>query len=834
MFDLRPMKESGDLDVERIKKIDDFLDLRFERWTKKKNAKKRPGKISKIRKEKSLFGKISVEDFKRLLAKSDSVVFLEESRSVLPDNFIGREAALKELEAGALEDLIMENRNFEPAEEDLLKEEIFDEFDQCLFVEDIKEELIESETAEIREDLIESPSAVLEEKEIVSVIPILTPDPGNVLFQKTFGRSLLAFASAGLMVLLVISGLSVAGRSLGAKENILSSALEAYQSMIEAKDSAKQADFSGAQVNFQSAFQDFFQAEQELNNLGGILVATLSKIPLTSKVASADALIQAGEALAKAGWNFAAVGDFLAGDKTDFFGGEQSFSKKILGVQKQIKEARLALAEADKNLAKVKTKDLPENFVSAVADLKEKTPVLLQATQGLETWSEVALEIFGEKRAKKYLLIFQNPSEARATGGFIGTYGVLDLDQGQVKNLFIDGIFDLDGQLLEKVTPPRPIQKISTAWSTHDANWFADFSVSAEKIMWFFEKSGGETVDGVISLTPAVFEKLLAVAGPVELPQYQTTLGAANFLETIQYKVEADYDKELNQPKKILADFAPLFLEKLKAAGQDKSREILNVLAESLAQKDILFYFSDAQIQKVFSAQGWSGEILPSDKDYLNVINTNINGFKTDRMIEQKISLQTQVQPDGSLINTVKIIRTHQGGQSEYDWYNKVNADYLRVYVPLGSKLLSARGQTLEINKEPIDYKKQDFKTDADVLAQEQTLKIDQNSGTQVFEESGKTVFGNWVYASPGESAEITYQYLLPFKIDWQKENGVWSLLVQKQAGSKASSFDAEIIFPEIPNLKWQYPTDLKIDGQAIKFSGELDKDKLFGAILTK
>jgi len=37
------------------------------------------------------------------------------------------------------------------------------------------------------------------------------------------------------------------------------------------------------------------------------------------------------------------------------------------------------------------------------------------------------------------------------------------------------------------------------------------------------------------------------------MPEYDVLLSADNFVELIQYKVEVDYDKELNQPKKNLS-----------------------------------------------------------------------------------------------------------------------------------------------------------------------------------------------------------------------------------------------------------------------------------------
>ncbi len=644
------------------------------------------------------------------------------------------------------------------------------------------------------------------------------------------------FASAGFVIWLVIFGLSLAGQGLSAKGNILSSALQAYKAMLAAKDSATRLDFSGASVNFEEAYQNFLQADQELNKMGRSLIYVLEKLPGGSVVGSGAALVTVGENLAKAGNSFAKIASVFISQNLDgsFASGGESITKKIFETQQEINAAQSALATANTSLNRVNSADLPADMREEIDSLKQKLPIINQAASQLKNWSNVFLAALGQEKSKKYLLIFQNNSEIRPTGGFIGTYGLLDIDKGEIKNLFIDGIFNLDGQLYEKIIPPKPIQKISTAWSTHDANWFADFPASARKIMSFYEKAGGMTVDGIISLTPAVIERLLAVTGPIDMPEFGVSLNSENFMDVIQYKVEVDYDKGLNQPKKILADFAPKFMDKLVEVLPQNSRQILDVISGVLQEKQILFYFSDPALEKAFSEQGWAGQILETDKDYLSVVNTNINGFKTDKVIEQKIYHQSQIQADGSIVDTVKITRRHQGGSSQYDWYNKVNSDYLRIYVPLGSQLISAQGQTPEVYSEPIDYAGSGFKADPEIKAQEDNTAIDKNSGTQIFSESGKTVFGNWVYVSPGETTEITYEYLLPFKLNLSADNFSWSLLAQKQSGSISSQFESTVVLPQEFRASWRYPADLQIFNSQIKFSGDLKTDEFFGAVLTK
>ncbi|EKE19176.1 MAG: hypothetical protein ACD_9C00107G0001, partial [uncultured bacterium] len=297
-------------------------------------------------------------------------------------------------------------------------------------------------------------------------------------------------------------------------------------------------------------------------------------------------------------------------------------------------------------------------------------------------------------------------------------------------------------------------------------------------------------------------QKLLEITGPIEMPEYEVTLDSNNFIELTQYKVEVDYDKEENRPKKILSDLAPLVLEKLFSS---KDLGIISKTSKAffdgLEEKHILFYSENSQLQKIISEQGWSGEIIQTPKDYISVINTNVNGFKTDAVIEEKIEHTAQIQEDGGVVDTVTITRKHNGGNSEYEWLNKVNANYMRVYVPEGSKLLEVNGQTREINEAPVDYDALGFKRDDNVQNEEQNIKIDEESGTRIYSESNKTVFANWTYVSPQETMSITYKYLLPFalfkvSVGDKIQVDSYALIAQKQSGSVGSSFFSKVQYP--------------------------------------
>jgi len=647
-----------------------------------------------------------------------------------------------------------------------------------------------------------------------------------------------AFGFSFAMVLLLLFFLSAKFISVGfqKKSEIMVKGVAAVSQLVQAKNEMVSRDFESAHYNIENAKNYFNEAKSELDQIGGNISFIFSKLPFFSKISSGKYLLNAGQEISVSVSDLnqaAALIDQLDNPLETEKG--SNIGEIIIGASKHLLQSKEHLEKANAYLEDVKLVDLPEDFQADFSRGREALPEIIKIIDILEENYQIFYEIFGYNGPRKYLFLFQNNQEIRATGGFIGSYGILSMDNGKVENLFIDGIFNPDGQLHKKVVPPAPIQKISAAWSTHDANWFPHFPTSAEKIAWFYEKTGGPTVDGIITITPTVLEELLKITGPIEMSEYDVIINSGNFIEKTQYEVEVDYDKELNQPKKIIADMAPLVLDKIFSSRdpQDISKA-MKALSRSLKEKHILIYSFDHNIQKILSSHNWSGEVMQTNNDYLMIVNSNINGYKTDGVIEETISHRAEIQDDGSIIDTVRIKREHTGGNSDFEWWNKVNSNYMRVYVPMGSQLLEARGHTREFNQSPLDYDALGFQRDPQVEQEEQDMKIDEKTGTRIYDEENKTVFANWVYVSPQETVEVEYKYLLPFKIDFNKnEDRVdsYSILFQKQSGSIASDLDFNFIYPQNKKMIWSYPVQ-KNGGREIVLEEEMNEDRFFGVIL--
>ncbi len=669
-----------------------------------------------------------------------------------------------------------------------------------------------------------------------------------------------ALLTVGIFVSLAIPVVAYVQKVIDTKNQIESQSQVAYKNI----DSAKSAMFSAkpeeARRNFQNAYQNFLSAGNSLNEIDGTLFSVIKVLPLGSKIKSGENLLEAGKHLSSAGQIVSEAFDVFLGDQgalkkkflnTDNISALKEISdyqttdsgnKKannltdaIVIFQEKITQAKSEMEQANGFLGNVKISDLPEDKREQFVLLQEKLPTIIKDINDFSAYTNIILSVLGHKEARQYLFLFENNDEIRATGGFIGTYGIMKINEGNVSQLYIDGIYNPDGQLKERIIPPKPIQKMSATWSMHDANWWPDFPKSAEKVAWFYEKTGGPSVDGVIAFTPKVLENLLRITGPINHEKYNQVVSADNFVELTQNQVDSEYDKTLNRPKQFLADLAPLILEKVFNSPPEKWMEILASFAGCLEDRSVVTYFFDYNVQKAASELGWTGEILNVPKDYLSVVNTNINGMKTDRMIEQKISHQAEIKPDGSVIDTVTVTRSHKGGKETASWYNAVNADWMRIYVPKGSELLSAEGYTREVNSPPVDYAKLGFVEDDMVITEESGTNIDPYTGTRVYEDSGKTVFANWTYVSPGETLTVKYTYLLPFKLrfdDLKKPADTYSLLVQKQAGDDRSWVNSEVKGLENFDMLYRYPDNLSFPDW--KINQKFDKDIFAGMVLTE
>ncbi|MFA5061754.1 MAG: DUF4012 domain-containing protein [Patescibacteria group bacterium] len=602
-----------------------------------------------------------------------------------------------------------------------------------------------------------------------------------------------------------------------------------------------------AQKSLGDALKNFDAALATLNSNHQLVQTIASTLPIIgNEIQSRQKLILAGQSIAL-GNTYMVKG--LAEIKNS---PSSTLTESMNILNAYLQYAIPTYNEALKNLGQVDPKVLPFEYQNSFNQLKTIFTAFSGDLENLSNLNQSLQEIFGGKGLRRYLLVFQNPAELRATGGFAGSFALLDVVDGKITNMDVPagGSYDLQGQLSESVEPPTPLLFINKRWEFQDSNWFPDFPASAQNMLWFYRHSRNITADGVIAINATVLNRILSIIGPVTAQKYNLTLTAANALPAIQNIVEYGPDKANNKPKQILSDLAPMFVDYLKNIKPQDILPILTNLHEALQQKEVQAYFTNNNTEETINNFGWGGKILKTSagQDYLMVVNTNIQGQKSDAKIKQTISHQAVVQPDGTILDSVVVKREHTGVSGE-QLYGQTNIDYIRVYVPQGSELVSASGFSWPDEQH---LKVPDKWTTEDKMLNEfeKEINIDPVSGTRVTNEFSKTAFGNWIATLPGQTSEVQFVYKLPFKafnLEQNKPANKWAgifqssvpsskyqLVVQNQSGID-SNFDNQIIYPDLWHPVWKDGTNITLASNGATINNQLlNQDMIWSMILNQ
>ena len=676
-------------------------------------------------------------------------------------------------------------------------------------------------------------------------------------------RSLFVFVSVLIIIILpfkILSYLKILDiKSLQA--GVIDRSLSALNNLAAASDGAAQLDFSAAASNFAKAESDFISAQAELSRIDDWLLsfASFSGDPKIKLASSGNKFLAAGQAAAAMGEHLSEAGNILLQTSAD-----KNWGSLIDSFIEPGQQALIDAEELQRQLDNIDVDTLPEEYRSQFIDFRDQAEIAVSSLRSLLGSAQEIKDFLGVSRDKRYLLVFQNNAEMRGSGGFLGSYALVDIREGRIRRLEVPagGSYDTEAGMKNFIQSPQPLWLVSPRWYFWDANWWPDWPTSARSLMWFYEKSGGPTVDGVISFTPDVLSDLLKITGPIDMQaEYGLTIDADNFWDLIQATVEKENlikthpeevanlpDSPKNQPKKIIGDLMAEIIDRLPRILTFENLPLLiTALEKNLSSKNIMLYFSDPLLQAKAARYGFDGAMLPSQHDYLLIAHTNIAGQKSDRKMLDEVKHSVQILSDRSLIDTLTITRTHTGLKNEI-LSGVRNVDWLRVYVPAGSQLLEARGFRAP-DASYFEKPEEGWEKFPLIAETEELALTDLVSGTKIYKENGKTVFANWVMVDPGETVEIKLRYRLPFRLEAEADvsGGDWltrlgslldkapgerfpfSLLLQKQPGAKATSVNLEITAPSGWRQIWNYPNQSSWNG-----SLSLDRDVMRAVLLEK
>ena len=371
--------------------------------------------------------------------------------------------------------------------------------------------------------------------------------------------------------------------------------------------------------------------------------------------------------------------------------------------------------------------------------------------------------IFGAKKEKTYLLLFQNDKERRATGGFLTAFAVFKLRNGKITIDRSDDIYALDATINDRPKVPSEIltyhKGVNTFW-IRDSNLSPDLVKSVEIFNSLYKKSGARVnYDGIIFLDSKILVDMLTIFGDTQAygVNFSAEINKNCNCPQVLWKLfnivgeEVGYRKE--NRKGILGSLMyELFY---KAIGFSPSKywgTLVQMMFRNLEEKHILLYFTDAEIQQSIEKLNFAGRIREYNGDFLHVNNVNFAGAKSNLFVTETITSHA-TDDNGKLKREVTVEYKNPAPASNCNrnqerilCLNAILRNWVRVYVPAGSKLVEFKGSTKQV---------------------------------KTYDELGKTVFEGFLEVPTEGFAKIIVTYTLPDKI--QSQN--YKLYVQKQPG---------------------------------------------------
>lgn len=348
-----------------------------------------------------------------------------------------------------------------------------------------------------------------------------------------------------------------------------------------------------------------------------------------------------------------------------------------------------------------------------VASVREQEPSFRRAQAALSQLSTTAPALLGADGPRTYLVMDQNDDELRATGGFIGTLGVVTITQGQITSVDFRSSYDW-GQSSTVTRPaPEPLQRYMNfgAWYLRDANWWVDYREDAAQIlsMWDQDEGNAAGIDGVIAVDQQALESLLGAVGPVNVPE----LGGTVTADTVQSLL----DQKRTDATKTSTDYQRVKTEALSALSkavfqqltQVHGPQLLAALAASAQAADnrhILVWFRDPALQSLAASNNWDGRVDQGNGDFLGVVDSTISYGKVAQFLEKHVSYQR----NGDLSVLTVSYRNHYAPRAGAPWDPLVDGtwwdwtshtflkhqgawlDYVRALVPNGSQIVSSDG----------------------------------------------------------------------------------------------------------------------------------------------
>jgi len=327
----------------------------------------------------------------------------------------------------------------------------------------------------------------------------------------------------------------------------------------------------------------------------------------------------------------------------------------------------------------------------------------------------VAPALLGADGPRHYFLAVQNEAELRGGGGLIGNYGELTADGGRVRLTRFGRIQDLNPPELvarrHLSGPADYVARYGRFGVEHyfqDASFSPDFPSTAQVIEQLYPQSGGQAVDGVISVDPFALAAILRLTGPVSVAGWPVPITADNAPQILLH----DQYLALGQSTRtdFLSTTTRAVFDRLISGALPGPTAVLDDLGPAVRAKHIMIHALRAGEEELVARMGATGAVPSVNGDFIAVVGQNASQSKIDWYIRRHVSYDATVDPGAGTVRATADVAlanlAPDHGEPPYilggggDSLVKAgdNRMYLSIYSPL-----ALTGATLDGRHQPME-----------------------------------------------------------------------------------------------------------------------------------
>lgn len=417
--------------------------------------------------------------------------------------------------------------------------------------------------------------------------------------------------TVGIVVGIVLAVLLVAGGTMGVMlyRSAMSVKDDASQIMAQAStlsDSLENGDEAGLSSSVGTIVERTNAIRHEVNTA---LWNAATLVPVVGEdVRSVQRLANAASSLVNDA--LVPVTDSISGMKLSELFEDGAINVGIIqAVSDSLREATPVIQQAASEIS-----SLPEAHIPQLRSVLEQVQGPISQAQGLIDQLQPVLDLLPQMlgangQTRTYLVIAQNNSELRATGGLPGSWGTISITDGVIQMGEFSTILHDPGLQVEITDEERAA--IATNMDTDPAqvNCTPDFTRVGELAREYWIQEGNGAVDGVIAIDPVFLQRLLALTGGFTASD-GTVVDGTNAAKVLLSDTYWKFGNDGAAQDAYFSSVAALAFEQvMNNLGEAGMTDLWDVVEQSAKDGRVLVWMANADEEALVDDLGFSGAL---------------------------------------------------------------------------------------------------------------------------------------------------------------------------------------------------------------------------------